>query len=82
MQRAGLGGEVEIIAATCRDRCDIGPSMNVYPGPTFYKLVDETAIERIVREHLVNGTPVAEYIVSTQPIRPTKPPTWSKRRGW
>lgn len=52
---AGLGGRVEILATTCRNRCDYGPSMNVYPGPVFYNQIDEAAIDVIVREHLAGG---------------------------
>ena len=70
VDRAGLAADVEIFAATCRNRCDFGPSMNVYPGPTFYNALDRQAIERIVREHLAGGTPVAEY---TRPGTPERP---------
>jgi (2Fe-2S) ferredoxin len=57
----GLQGRVEIIASTCRDRCDYGPSMNVYPGPIFYNELTPEAIEEIVREHLRDGRPVARW---------------------
>src|SRR5690554_303820 len=48
---AGIESEVEVIASTCRNRCDYGPSMNVYSGPTFYNELTAEAIEEIVREH-------------------------------
>ena len=76
--RAGLSERVEIIAATCRDRCDYGPSMNVYPGPVFYNQLTDAAIEEIVREHLAHGRPVARWffrpkpIVTRKPIRPRR----------
>ena len=57
----GIGDRVEIIASTCRDRCDYGPSMNVYPGPVFYNELTPEAIEEIVREHLRDGRPVARW---------------------
>ncbi|MFM9105761.1 MAG: (2Fe-2S) ferredoxin domain-containing protein [Chloroflexota bacterium] len=60
VERAGLASEVEIIAATCRDRCDFGPAMNVYPGPAFYNGLDEAGIERILTEHLAGGRPVID----------------------
>jgi (2Fe-2S) ferredoxin len=62
VRRAGIAERVEIIATTCRDRCDYGPSMNVYPGPTFYNELTEDAIEEIVREHLVGGRPVVRWL--------------------
>jgi (2Fe-2S) ferredoxin len=58
LERAGIAGEVEVVATSCRNRCETGPSMNVYPGPVFYSGVDEQAVEQIVREHFVGGRPV------------------------
>ena len=48
VREAGLSDRVEILATTCRNRCDYGPSLNVYPGPVFYNLLDRTAICEIV----------------------------------
>jgi (2Fe-2S) ferredoxin len=61
IRRAGLSDKVEIIATSCRNRCDFGPSMNVYPGPVFYAEVTEEAIEEIVREHLAGGRVVERW---------------------
>ena len=55
VREAGLADRVEILATTCRNRCDYGPSLNVYPGPVFYNLVDQSAISEIVTRHLGNG---------------------------
>ncbi|MCA9878982.1 MAG: (2Fe-2S) ferredoxin domain-containing protein [Thermomicrobiales bacterium] len=55
IDEAGLTGDVELLATTCRNRCDYGPSLNVYPGPTFYNGVDADAIQEIVRDHLGSG---------------------------
>ena len=52
---AGLTGEIELLATTCRNRCDYGPSLNVYPGPVFYNGVDADAIREITQEHLKHG---------------------------
>jgi (2Fe-2S) ferredoxin len=58
VRAAGLTGDVEIIATSCRDRCDWGPSVNVFPGPTLYACVDCKAADRIVDEHLLHDRPV------------------------
>jgi (2Fe-2S) ferredoxin len=63
VEQAGLRSKVEITAATCRNRCEIGPSLNVYPGPFFYREVTPEAIQRIVSEHLVGGQPVQDHLV-------------------
>lgn len=59
--RAGLSNRVEVIATSCRNRCQWGPSLNVYPGPVFYAEVTPEAIEAIVYEHLIGGKPVEQY---------------------
>ena len=73
VQEAGLGDSVEILATTCRNRCDEGPSMNVYPGPTFYNRIDADAIRAIVAEHLQGG-----HICSAHLYRPRI----EKRQRW
>ncbi len=62
---AGLSDAVEVLETTCRNRCDYGPSMNVYPGPVWYNELDGQAINRIVREHLVGGEIVEEYTMAS-----------------
>jgi (2Fe-2S) ferredoxin len=62
LAREGIADRVEVIASTCRDRCDYGPSMNVYPGPTFYNELTSEAIEEIVQEHLKGGRPVSRWL--------------------
>ncbi len=59
---AGLSGQVEILATTCRNRCDYGPSLNVYPGPVFYNEVDASAIRDIVERHLKHGEIVNRWL--------------------
>ena len=59
---AGLAGQVEVLATTCRNRCDYGPSLNVYPGPVFYNQVDEPAIREIVERHLKHGEIVERWL--------------------
>ena len=62
VREAGLSDRVEILATTCRNRCDYGPSLNVYPGPVFYNLVDRTAISEIVSTHLGNGAIADQWL--------------------
>ena len=80
--RAGLRERVEIMATTCRNRCDYGPSMNVYPGPTFYNELTPEAIEEIVREHLGAGRPVPRWFFRPKPLRaPGRPAGRGARRA-
>jgi hypothetical protein len=45
--------------------------MVVYPGGIFYQHIDPARLRRIAREHLANGTPVADYLWAdpAQPYR-------------
>lgn len=69
--RAGLADRVEVVATTCRNRCDYGPSLNVYPGPTFYNGLTPEAVEEIVREHLAADRPVPRWFFRPTPTRAT-----------
>jgi (2Fe-2S) ferredoxin len=62
VREAGLSDRVEILATTCRNRCDYGPSLNVYPGPFFYNLLDRTAVCEIVTSHLSGGDAAAQWL--------------------
>ena len=64
-----LQGKVEVIATSCRDRCDYGPSVNVYPGPVLYNHIDEEAIDTIARDHLIEGKVVDRYVFRGKPRR-------------
>jgi (2Fe-2S) ferredoxin len=71
VREAGLSDRVEVLATTCRNRCDYGPSLNVYPGPVFYNLLDRTAISEIVTSHLCHGA-VADRWLFRPKIEGTK----------
>jgi (2Fe-2S) ferredoxin len=53
----GLSGEgrVRINQAGCLDRCELGPTMVIYPEAVWYTYVDESDIDEIIEEHLKNG---------------------------
>ena len=52
--------------ANCLRGCDYcipGPIMVVYPGGFWYRSATPEAIERILQEHILAGTPVEELLV-------------------
>ncbi len=57
----GLTGDVSVQETSCRNRCEQAPSVNVYPGPTFYNRLTPDAIRTIVRQHLCAGEPVCAW---------------------
>lgn len=63
LQRLDIADEIEILETSCRNRCETGPSVNVYPGPTFYRGVTPDVLRRIAESHLANDIPVEEHVV-------------------
>ena len=53
---------IKCTLADCLGVCQGGPIVVVYPDGTWYHGVDEEALDRIYREHLVGGRPVEELI--------------------
>jgi (2Fe-2S) ferredoxin len=52
-------GKVRINQSGCLDRCEEGPVMVVYPEAVWYTYVDQSDIDEIIDEHIVNGRIVA-----------------------
>ena len=48
-------GKIRINNAGCMDRCGEGPVLVIYPEATWYTYIDQTDIDEIIDEHLVNG---------------------------
>lgn len=49
--------------ANCLRICEGGPIAVVYPEGTWYRACDPPVLERIVKEHLMEGHPVREFII-------------------
>ncbi|NQV10196.1 MAG: (2Fe-2S) ferredoxin domain-containing protein [Cyanobacteria bacterium] len=56
--------------ADCLRICAAGPILLIWPEGIWYGGVTPERIERIVREHVVGGTPIEEWILRRTPFAP------------
>ena len=66
IKEAGKEEEIKIVMTGCQGLCAKGPIVVVYPGSTFYQLVQPDMAERIFKEHVLGGQPVADFLMKEE----------------
>ena len=65
-------GDVRINAAGCLDRCELGPSMVIYPEGIWYGYRSTADIDEILATHIIGGGRVERLLM---------PPEQAKAKG-
>jgi len=59
-------GPVQAIKTSCLGRCQQGPVMLVEPGHYMYVHLSKEKIDKIVKEHIIGGNPIKEYLIADE----------------
>src|SRR5437868_1199614 len=57
--------KVRINTAGCLDRCELGPTVVIYPEGVWYSIANKQDIDEILQTHLVEGGRVERLMLKT-----------------
>jgi (2Fe-2S) ferredoxin len=70
-KEAGLK-DVRINAAGCLDRCELGPTMVIYPEGVWYTYRNTADLDEILQTHLIEGRRVERLMLHPEQVPPGK----------
>ena len=60
--------DVRINAAQCLDRCELGPTMVIYPEGVWYRCGDRADVDEIIQVHLLEGGRVSRLLIDPDAV--------------
>ena len=61
----GLKG-IRINGAGCLDRCELGPTLVIYPEGVWYACTSKADIDRVLQDHVQNGDRVSHLMLQPE----------------
>ncbi|MCC5792364.1 MAG: (2Fe-2S) ferredoxin domain-containing protein [Legionellaceae bacterium] len=58
-------GKIRISPSGCLGRCRLGPCVVIYPEGVWYRYQDQADLDRIISEHLLQGTVVKSLLIDS-----------------
>ena len=55
--------DIRVNSAGCLDRCELGPTMVVYPDGIWYRFDSDADVDEILTSHLLRGQPVRRLML-------------------
>lgn len=65
VKEAGLD-DVRVNSAGCLDRCELGPTMVIYPEGVWYTFRSEADLDEIIQAHLIAGKRVERLLLDRE----------------
>jgi (2Fe-2S) ferredoxin len=65
VKELGVEG-VRVNAAGCLDRCELGPTMVIYPEGIWYRCNNPEDVERVIQRHLLAGEIVQDLVLQPE----------------
>ncbi|HUT50816.1 MAG TPA: (2Fe-2S) ferredoxin domain-containing protein [Alphaproteobacteria bacterium] len=63
---------VRVNAAGCLDRCELGPTMVIYPEGVWYSYASEADLDEIIQTHLIDGGRVRRLLLNPRDAEPPR----------
>jgi len=63
---------VRINASQCLDRCELGPTMVIYPEGVWYSYASRADVDEILQSHLVEGRRVERLLLRPGDVKPPR----------
>ena len=55
---------IRINASGCLDKCELGPTVVIYPEGIWYTIKSEEDVEAIINEHILKGKTVKHLLMA------------------